>query len=408
MKKLREYQIQNANECTEILNKNGLVYLQHTQRTGKTLTALQIAENINSQRVLFITKKKAIESIISDYNDFNFKYELHVTNYESLHKITLKFDLVILDEAHSIGAFPKPSQRTKLLRELFFNTKLIYLSGTPASESYSQWYHQFWISKNSPFKNYTNFYKFAKDFTTPSLIYTSYGQSNDYSKAIVEKIDKEIKNIIHKFTQENAGFTNVLNKHIIEIEMKPVTYNLIKKLKKDNVIIGKNETILADSAVKLMSKQHQLASGTIIFDSGNVGIIDNSKAVYIKENFKGKLAILYYFKEELNMLKEIFGDSITNDIEEFNTTDKHFVGQQYSSAMGINLSKADKLIYLNFGFSGTNFIQSLDRLTIKERLSTDIYFILAKNTLDKKILKVIEQKKNFTTKMYEQISKQNN
>ena len=405
MKQLRDYQIKNANECTEILNKYGLVYLQHTQRTGKTLTALQIANNIKSQRVLFITKKKAIDSIKSDFNDFNFKYELDVINYESLHKVSNKYDLVILDEAHSIGAFPKPSKRTKLLKELFFNTKIVYLSGTPASESYSQWYHQFWISNNSPFKNYTNFYKFAKDFTTPALIYTSYGQSNDYSKAIVEKIDKEIKNFVHKFTQENAGFTNVLNKHIIEIEMQPVTYNLIKKLKKDNVIIGKNETILADSAVKLMSKQHQLASGTIIFDSGNVGIIDNSKAVYIKENFKGKLAILYYFKEELNMLKEIFSDSITNDIEEFNTTDKHFVGQQYSSAMGVNLSKADKLIYLNFGFSGTNFIQSLDRLTIKERLTTDVYFILAKKTLDYSILKTIEQKKNFTLSQYVKLSK---
>lgn len=408
MKQLRDYQIKNANECTDILNKYGLVYLQHTVRTGKTLTALQIGKNINANSVLFITKKKAIDSIKSDYNDFNFKYKLDVINYESLHKVTLKYDLVILDEAHSIGAFPKPSIRTKLLREKFFNTKVVYLSGTPASESYSQWYHQFWISSKSPFKNYINFYKWAKDFTIPSIIYTTYGQSNDYSKAIVDKIDKEIKNIVHKFTQEEANFKNVINKHIIQIEMKPITYKLIEKLKKDKVVQGKEETIIADSGSKMMSKQHQLGSGTIIFDSGNVGIIDNSKALYIKNNFKGKLAIFYYFKEELNMLKEIFSDSITNDIEEFNTTDKHFVGQQYSSAMGVNLSKADKLIYLNFGFSGTNFIQSLDRLTIKERLSTDVYFILAKKTLDYQILKTVEQKKNFTLKQYEQISKQNN
>jgi hypothetical protein len=405
MKQLRDYQIKNANECTEILNKYGLVYLQHTQRTGKTLTALQIAENITAKNVLFITKKKAIESIRSDYSDFNFSFELDVINYESLHKTSNKYDLVILDEAHSIGAFPKPSQRTKLLREKFFNTKIVYLSGTPASESYSQWYHQFWISINSPFKNYTNFYKWAKDFTTPALIYTAYGQSNDYSKAIIPKIDKEINKIVHKFTQEEAGFENVINKHIIQIEMQPITYKLIDKLRKDNIVQGKEETILADSGVKLMSKVHQLGSGTIIFDSGNVAIIDNSKALYIKENFNGKLAIFYYFKEELNMLKEIFKDLITNDIQEFNKTDKHFVGQQYSSAMGVNLSKADKLIYLNFGFSGTNFIQSLDRLTIKERISTDVYFILAKKTLDYQILKTIEQKKNFTLKQYERLSK---
>jgi hypothetical protein len=187
--------------------------------------------------------------------------------------------------------------------------------------------------------------------------------------------------------------------------MKPITYKLIEQLKKDKIIIGKNEKIIADSGVKLMSKQHQLGSGTIIFDSGNTGIIDNSKAIYIKENLKGKLAIFYYFKQELEMLLDVFGDTATTDLNEFNTTDKHYIGQQYSSAMGVNLSKADKLIYLNFGFSGTNFVQSLDRLTIKERKETEVFFILAKKTLDLQILKVIEKKKNFTLKQYEQIPK---
>lgn len=403
MKELRDYQIKNANECTEILNEYGLVYLQHTQRTGKTLTALKIAENVNSKLVLFITKKKAIDSIKSDFKDFKFNYELDVINYESLHKTLKEYDLIVLDEAHSIGAFPKPSLRTKKIKELFSNTKVIYLSGTPASESYSQWYHQFWISSKSPFKNYTNFYKWAKEFTIPSIIYTAYGQSNDYSKAKKEEIDIIISKVVHKFTQEDAGFKNVINKKLHFIQMKPITYDLIKRLKKDRVIQGKEETILADSGVKLMSKQHQLGSGTIIFDSGNVGIIDNSKAVFIKNNFTGKLAIFYYFKEELKMLDEVFKGEYTTDINEFNNSDKHFIGQQYSSAMGVNLSKADILIYLNFGFSGTNFIQSLDRLTIKEREKTEVHFIISKNTIDYSILKVVENKKNFTLKMYEQI-----
>ena len=400
---LRDYQIKNANECTEILNKYGLVYLQHTQRTGKTLTALQIAKNVNAISVLFLTKKKAIESILSDYKALNFNYELEVSNYESLHKVKGKYDLVILDEAHSISAFPKPSVRTKLLKQMFFNTKMVYLSGTPASESYSQWYHQFWISKNSPFKEYVNFYKFAKDYVNPNFIYTTYGQSNDYSKAKDELIKAKINKLVHKFTQDQAGFENVIIKTNVFVEMKPITYKLINQLKKDKLIIGKNETIIADSGVKLMSKQHQLGSGTIIFDSGATGIIDNSKAIYIKENLKGKLAIFYYFKQELEMLFDIFGDTATTDLNEFNTTDKHYIGQQYSSAMGVNLSKADKLIYVNFGFSGTNFGQSLDRLTIKERKETEVFFILAKNTLDLQILKVIEKKKNFTLKSYEQI-----
>ena len=71
-------------------------------RTGKTLTSLGIAERINSTNVLFLTKKKAISSIESDYALFNPEYNLTVTNYESLHKIPdTKWDLIILDEAHS-------------------------------------------------------------------------------------------------------------------------------------------------------------------------------------------------------------------------------------------------------------------------------------------------------------------
>lgn len=45
--------------------------------------------------------------------------------------------------------------------------------------------------------------------------------------------------------------------------MSNQTYNLCNRLKKDLVIDGKNEVILADTAVKLQSKLHQLYSGTI-------------------------------------------------------------------------------------------------------------------------------------------------
>ena len=403
--KLRDYQKNNAKECTEIILKYGLVYLQHEVRCGKTLTALQIAKNVNAKKILFLTKKKAIESILSDYRNFNFTFDIEVINYESLHKVTFKPDLIVCDEASTLGAYPKPSKRTKLIKLKYSNLPIIFLSGTPATESYSQWFHQFWVSKKSPFRNYVNFYKWAKDFTTEAFIYTNYGQAKDYSKAKIKEIDNVIFNVVHKFTQKKAGFVNKLNKQIHYVTLKNSTYKVINKLKKDRVVEGKNEVILADTAVKLMSKEHQLGSGSIIFESGKSAILDNTKAIFIKDNFKNKkLAILYYFKEELQMLLDTFGDDCTTDLNEFNITDKHYLGQQYSSAMGVNLSKADCLVYLNFGFSGTNYHQSLDRLTIKTREITDIHFIIAKNTIDYKIWQTIEQKNNFTKKIYEQIS----
>jgi hypothetical protein len=58
----------------------------------------------------------------------------------------------------------------------------------------------------------------------------------------------------------------------------------------------------------MMSKLHQLYSGTVKFESGNSKVIDYSKAKFIRERFKGqKIGIFYKFKEELNALMEVFG-----------------------------------------------------------------------------------------------------
>ena len=68
--------------------------------------------------------------------------------------------------------------------------------------------------------------------------------------------------------------------------------------------------------------------------------------------------------------------------------------------MGINLSSADCLVFYNFGYSGTNYIQSIDRLTTMQRNENEVYFIYPKNSLTEKIHKVVKNKKNFTEKQF--------
>jgi len=401
--KLRDYQVKNALECFEILKEKKIVYLQHSVRTGKTLTALEIARLYNANRVLFLTKKKAIKSIEEDYLGFNYsnKFHLTVTNYESLHKVTEDFDLLILDENHVNSAFAKPSKRTKDIKLRFSYKSMIMLSGTPASESSSQWFHQFWMSYYSPFKEWGNFYKWSKIFVNVEKKHLGYGVVNDYSKGRDELINKYIAPYVHKFTQVEAGFESKVNENIVYCEMHPQTEMITTILKKDLVFEGKNQTIIADTAVKLQSKLHQLFSGTIKFEDGSSMVTDFSKAVFIKAKFKGqKIAIFYYFKEEYKMIKEIFKDEITNDLEEFGTTEKSIALQQYSGAEGINLSKAQSLIYLNFGFSGSKFIQSLDRLTTKDRRENNVYFVFGLQGIEKQIYKAVSQKKTYTVNQF--------
>jgi len=94
-------------------------------RTGKTLTALGVADRLGIKNLLFVTKKIAIGSIEADYKKLKPNYDLVVINYESLHKVEGKFDFVVLDEAHTLGAYPKPSNRAKLVRDII--SKLLCL-----------------------------------------------------------------------------------------------------------------------------------------------------------------------------------------------------------------------------------------------------------------------------------------
>jgi hypothetical protein len=82
-------------------------------RCGKTFTALKALDLIgNISTVLFVTKKKAIGGIQKDYKALAPSYSCDFINYESLHKVVETcYDAIVFDEAHGMGAFPKPSLR---------------------------------------------------------------------------------------------------------------------------------------------------------------------------------------------------------------------------------------------------------------------------------------------------------
>jgi len=398
---LRQYQTEIANKANEILKELNIVYLCCEVRTGKTLMALETAKLFGANKVLFLTKKKAINSILSDFKALNYNYELTVANNESVHLIKDKYDLIISDEHHRNGAFPKPNKATKIIKEKFSNLPFIFLSGTPTPESYSQIYHQFWLSKHTPFKNYINFYKWVKDFVNVKQKHLGYGVINDYTDANQEKIKSITDKYMITFTQEDAGFKTNVKETILEVEMLPVIYKIAKELKKNNLYQGKNDLILADTAVKLMSKLHQLYSGTVILESGNGIILDDSKLVFINEKFKyNKIAIFYKFQQELEMIKLFYQDNICFDLETFDNTNKNIALQIVSGREGISLKNADYLIYLTPDFSATSYWQSRDRLTTMDRKENNIFWIFAKGGIESSIYKSIMAKKNYTLSQF--------
>ena len=402
--KYRNYQLEIIDKGVSVIKTYRFVYLSMQVRTGKTLTAMGIAQKLSIKNMLFVTKKKAISSIENDYNKLKPPYNLTCINYESLHKVTGKFDLIVLDEAHSMGALPKPSKRAKLVKELVIlnDPYVILMSGTPTPESFSQMYHQVYVCPQNPFNTYKNFYSFARDYVNVFQKTINSYPVNVYLDGKQSILDK-MKPYMISYTQKEAGFKVQTKEEVLKVKMKDVTYDLIKRLKKDLVIEGQktDEVILADTAVKLMSKIHQLYSGTVKFESGKSQVIDLSKAEFIRTNFKNKkLGIFYKFTAEYKALKDVYGDDLTCDLEEFKRSDKTIALQIVSGREGISLKEADCLVYYNIDFSALSYWQSRDRMTTKDSKQNDVYWIFSEGGIESKIYKAVSKKKDYTLRHF--------
>ena len=402
MLKLRDYQIELSTKAKQKLDQHKFVMLNMEVRTGKTITALETIKKYWAKKALFVTKKKAMSSIIADYQHFKGYYSLEVINYESLHKVEWDFDIIVLDESHGISAYPKPWVKYKSIKDRFGILPMILLSWTPTPESYSQYFHQVFVSKHTCWNKYKSFYRWADKFVKVGKIKTSYGWANDYSKANYDMIMWDISDYILTFTQKDAGFTTEVKEEILWVDMKQSTSNLVNQLKRDKVIEGKQEVILADTMVKEQQKVHQMWSWTIKFESWNSMIIDDSKAKFIKEYFKGKkIGIFYNFKAEYDLLKKVFGENLTNDLQTFNNTDKNIALQIVSGREWISLKEADYLVFYNIAFSALSYWQARDRLTTMDRKFNTVYWIFSRYWLEQQIYKAVQKKKDFTIKLYE-------
>ena len=394
----RDYQQDIINRGVDIISTRGLLYLAMEVRTGKTLTSLGICQQLNVENVLFLTKKKAMSSINDDLDKMcPTSFTMFTINYESIHKIPkLKWDVIICDEAHSMGAFPKPNKRAKQVKDLVTQngSMVILLSGTPTPESYSQMYHQVYGIRNNPFAKYKNFYRFSDDYVNVFEKKINSNYIRDYSRGKQSILDMMAPYTI-SYTQKEAGFKVQITEHKVYVDMQPNTYALCKRLSRDLVIEGSDQVVLADTPVKLMQKLHQMYSGTVKFESGDAMVLDKSKAEFIKGHFAGKkLGIFYKFTAELKAMKDVFGDSLTTDLQEFDTTDKSIALQIVSGREGLSLRNADCIVYYNIDFSATSYWQSRDRMTTKDRTHNDVYWVFSNGGIEDKIYKAVTKKKS--------------
>lgn len=406
---LRDYQVDIAQQAIKILKEFKLVYLAMQVRTGKTITSLHIASLYGAKSVLFVTKKKAITSIQNDFEQSLCIYDIHVINYESLHLYAHNtYDFIIIDEAHSLGQYPQPSERTKALKVLCEGLPIVYLSGTPSPESYAQLFHQFWVSSFSPFKDFKNFYAWHKQYGIPHKKFVFNRELPDYSKVKQEMIQSEVSHLMLTYTQEDAGFEGLVHEAILYVPMSDKVKWAIDKIKKDKLFKTKDgQMVVADTAVKEMQKIHQICSGSVKTDDGNAIMFDDTKSKFIKERFKGqKIAIFYKYIAEGMQLRYTFAGRIYDDPSAFKEAsgDAVFISQIQSGREGINLSSAEALIMYNIDFSAVSYWQSRARIQTKDRKTASrVFWIFTTGGIEDRIFAMVQNKKDFTLSHFKKI-----
>lgn len=394
---LRDYQEKIKNKAVELLREFKIAYLAMEVRTGKTLTALSAAEKYGAKNVLFLTKKKAISSIEGDHLALGCKFNLTCINYEQVGNLLPVYDFIILDEAHGLGQFPVPAKKIKQIKEICSGLPIIYLSGTPTPESYSQLFHQFFVSSFSPF-SHTSFYKWANEYVTIRKKYFFNRQINDYSSADETKVKEATDHLFLSYTQSEAGFSQMIEEEILSVVMKESTYKLAERVRIDRIYRQNGHVILGDTEVKLKSKLHQIFSGSVIDEEGNAIAFDKSKAEFIAKKFKGKkIAVFYKYKGEEEILRSVLGN-ITTSPDEFNASDSlTFISQVQSGREGVNLSTADCLIMYNIDYSAVSYFQARARLQTKDRTKeAKVYWLFSVGGIEEKIYKAVSEKKDYT------------
>ena len=405
MVQLRDYQHAIAAQSKELLLTLGIAILNVEVRCGKSIMAMETARLYGAKKVLFVTKLKAISSIKKDFEAIGQPFELYLINYDMLHKCESDFDFIIIDESHSIAAFPVPSKRTTELKRICTGKPIMLLSGTLTPESFAQIYHQFWVSSFSPFNAYKTFYAWHKEYGIPKKKYIYNREIADYSNVRYDILKPIIDKYMITFTQVEAGFTEFVEEEIIKLPMPPKVKWAIDTLKRDKIFTTKGgNVILADTAVKELQKMHQICGGTLKDEEGNRFVFDDSKANFIKEKFAGKkIAIFYKFVAEGMQLQLTFKGNVFTDPMEFNKAGKDavFISQIQSGREGINISTADCLIMYNIDFSALSYWQSRARLQTKDRVDKAmVYWIFFEGGIEDKIYNVVQSKKDFTLNHY--------
>lgn len=383
---------------------------------GKTFVGAEKLKMLNNYTNLIICQKSKVADWIEHFQKYynyhifdltkkaNFRWfflengkKVGIINYDLIHRRTelnrLKDFTLMLDESSIIGNHR--SKKTKAVLKLKYSN-LILLSGTPACK-YEKLYTQL---KMLGYKQNMNDYieSFCKYYVNkkqgfPLKIITGYKNIN-YLKKLMLKYG-----CIFLKTNEVVDLPKMVT---IDVDINNTSE--YKNFKKDSVITVDDKKMLGDTSLKKMLYLRQLAS-----------VYNRNKLIALEDLINStddRLIIFYNFNDEFKIIKDICEKnnksiSVINgaikDLKNYENENNSVTLVQYQSgAMGLNLQKANIIIYSSPCLSSELYEQSKKRINRIGQVNTCFYYnLITKNSIEEKIYKNLSLMNDYTLKLFE-------
>lgn len=403
-----KHQEEISDSALEILRQYGIVYLAMEERTGKTLTAVLIAEKSKAKRILVLTKKKALDGWTESLDSYGQGKTINsiglpmwflkddktitVTNYHQAGKLDHSYELIILDESHSyLSAYPKVGKIWKDVYALTQQVHLVYLSATPNAQGYQLLFNQFRLSSWSPWKSWKNFYDWFREFGISNMVHTSYGLKETYTKCKPE-VFETVKHLFITHTRNDLGFEHEPDDVLHYVELSEKTKKIYNNALKLGLLeISDSYSIFLDSTMKLRTSLHMLEGGVAKDDETYIVLDNDEKIQAILKDFgdSEKNVIMYHFKAEESKLKCYFK--------------KTLLLQATSYAEGVDLSGYDNLIILSQDYSTARHSQRRARQANMNRLDPIfVHFYLVKKAISEQVYQTVSvNKTNYIDSMFD-------
>lgn len=325
-----------------------------------------------------------------------------VVNYELAWRrselATMPDVALMLDESSMIQN--ETAKRSRFILRL--NTqKVILLSGTPTAGRYEKLWSQCrllgWnISKSAFYDRYV-IEKPIMNKHSPFPIKIVVGYKN------VE----ELKNMLRLYGAYFLKTEDVLSlpeQTFVNIDV-PATAQY-RKYRKDKLVTVNDVTLVGDTTLKRFLHERQLCG---VYNKAKMDAFAD-----LLDSTDDRLIVFYNFKEELKELRKIAKgrpisevNGTTRDLTAYEKHDNSVTFIQYQSgSMGLNLQKANKIVYFTLPVRSELFEQSKKRIhRIGQNGTCYYYTLICRGTIEEKIMQTLKERRDYTDRLFQEQEK---